>query len=135
MPVDSISANVSSLIQPPVTTGGASDKTASVDKPANVVVSTKDRLPGAAEIPGVGDAQAGDKLSFSSVPESAATVETVAKPAGVVSHVVESYNFKGDVRVKFMDSRNNVVYQIPSEMVAKMQDLMLKPNTSADIKG
>ena len=52
-----------------------------------------------------------------------------------MSHVVQSYNLQGKVRVKFMDNNNNVIYQIPSEMVAKTEDLMLTPNTSADLKG
>jgi hypothetical protein len=62
-----------------------------------------------------------------------AKVEKDNKPAGVVSHVVESYNLKGELRTKFLDSRNNVVYQVPSQMVAKIQDLMIKSNKSADI--
>ena len=58
-----------------------------------------------------------------------------SQPAGIVSHIVESYNQYGKVRIKFMDSRNNVVYQTPSEMVAKIEDQMKAPNTSADVKG
>ena len=63
------------------------------------------------------------------------TVVSSNQPAGIVSHVVESYNQYGKVRVKFMDSRNNVVYQTPSEMVAKIEDQMKAPNTSANVKG
>lgn len=63
------------------------------------------------------------------------TVVSSNQPAGIVSHVVESYNQYGKVRVKFMDSRNNVVYQTPSEMVAKIEDQMKTPNTSANVKG
>jgi hypothetical protein len=49
--------------------------------------------------------------------------------------MVEVYNQKGKLRVKFVDSHNNVIYQIPTEMVAKMEDQMLKPETSTDVKG
>lgn len=56
-------------------------------------------------------------------------------PVRAMSHVVESYNLHGKVRTKFMDSKNNVIYQIPSEMVAKMEDQMMKPETSTDVKG
>ncbi|MBW4056281.1 MAG: hypothetical protein HIU83_12945 [Proteobacteria bacterium] len=52
-----------------------------------------------------------------------------------MSHVVESYNQQGEVRIKFMDSKNNVIYQIPTEMVAKMEDQMMKPETAANVKG
>ena len=58
-----------------------------------------------------------------------------SKPAGVASHVVISYNPQGKIRTKFVDSRNNVVYQIPSEMVAKLEDQMQKPETSTSVKG
>lgn len=57
------------------------------------------------------------------------------QPVRAMSHVVESYNQQGEVRIKFMDSHNNVVYQIPTEMVAKMEDQMLKPETAADVEG
>jgi hypothetical protein len=57
------------------------------------------------------------------------------QPVSVMSKVVEVYNLQGKVRTKFMDSNNNVVYQVPSEMVAKMEDQMMRPETSANIKG
>ena len=57
-----------------------------------------------------------------------------SEPAGVVSHVVVSYNQQGKLRTKFEDSRNNVVYQLPSEMTAKLEDRLLSSNSSTDIK-
>lgn len=61
--------------------------------------------------------------------------ENDRKPAGVVSHVVVSYNLRGEMRTKFEDSRNNVVYQVPSVMVAKMQDLMMSMNVTTNVEG
>jgi len=58
-----------------------------------------------------------------------------AKTAGSASHVVVTYNPQGKMRTKFLDSRNDVVYQVPPEMLAKMEDLMMKPETSTNIKG
>jgi hypothetical protein len=52
-----------------------------------------------------------------------------------MSHVVEVYNTQGKKRLKFMDNRNNVIYQVPSEAVAKMEDLMLKPDASTSQNG
>jgi len=52
-----------------------------------------------------------------------------------MSHVVEVYNTQGKKRLKFMDNRNNVVYQVPSEAVAKMEDLMMKPDASTSQNG
>jgi hypothetical protein len=56
------------------------------------------------------------------------------KTESASSHVIEEYNAKGELRVKFVDNKNNIIYQIPSEMVAKMQDLMMKSDVSADAK-
>jgi len=59
------------------------------------------------------------------------------KPVRTMSHIVETYNLHGKPRIKFMDSHNNVIYQIPSEMVAKTEDLMknavMYPTTKARI--
>lgn len=52
-----------------------------------------------------------------------------------MSHVVETYNLQGEVRIKFMDSNNHVLYQIPSVMVAKIEDQMMKSNSAATIRG
>ncbi len=52
-----------------------------------------------------------------------------------MSHVVESYNAQGKLRIKYEDSNSNVIYQIPPEMVAKTQDLMTNTQAAADVKG
>jgi len=134
MSVDSISGSVSAL-KPETLKTEALNTNLSLDKPVSVTSPAKDQPPSKAEIPSIVDPQVKDKVSISSKPTPVAKVEKDSKPAGVVSHVVESYNLKGEVRTKFLDSRNNVVYQVPSEMVAKIQDLMMKTNTTADING
>jgi uncharacterized FlaG/YvyC family protein len=58
-----------------------------------------------------------------------------SKPVLMMSDVVVVYNHQGQVRIKFMDSNNNVIYQIPSEVLAKMEDQMMKLETSTTIKG
>lgn len=60
---------------------------------------------------------------------------STSKSVGAASHVVVTYNLQGKVRTKFLDSRNNVVYQVPPEMLARIEDLMMKPETFTDIKG
>lgn len=65
-------------------------------------------------------------------------VSDVASPrrkrqSTVMSHMIEKYNYKGMLRIRFVDSKNNVIYQIPSEMVARTEDLMSKPGTSISI--
>ena len=134
MSVDSISGSVSAL-KTETLKPEALNTNLSLDKPVTGNSIAKDQPSGKAELPSIVDPQAKDKVSISSKPMPVAKVEKDSKPAGVVSHVVESYNLKGELRTKFLDSRNNVVYQVPSEMVAKIQDLMIKSNTSTDING
>lgn len=52
-----------------------------------------------------------------------------------MSHVAESYDAKGNTITKYMDSSNNVIYQTPSELVIKTQELMAKTQATANIKG
>ena len=49
-----------------------------------------------------------------------------------IAHIVEEYNLQGKLRVKFMDRKNNVVYQLPPEMVAKMEDMMMRPDKTTE---
>jgi hypothetical protein len=46
--------------------------------------------------------------------------------------VVFSYNFKGHLRIRFMDSANTLVYQIPTVMAARMEDLMMRADSSVN---
>jgi hypothetical protein len=48
--------------------------------------------------------------------------------------VLFEYNFKGDLRVKFMDSFNNLIYQMPSEQYTRMSDILERPRSSVDTK-
>jgi hypothetical protein len=34
------------------------------------------------------------------------------------------YNFRGDLRIRFMDSSNRLIYQTPPLMLSRMMDLM-----------
>ena len=62
-------------------------------------------------------------------------IENQKNSVRAMSHIVEVYNQQGKVRTKFMDSKNNVIYQIPTEMVAKLEDQMMNQNTSTSTKG
>jgi len=78
---------------------------------------------------------ANSKVSTANKPSPVTLNESNEKPVRAMSHVVESYNSQGKVRIKFLDSNNNVIYQIPSEMVAKTQDLMTNSQAATNIKG
>ncbi len=58
-----------------------------------------------------------------------------AKPARGMSHMVESYDSSGKVVTKYVDSSNDVIYQTPSEMVLKTQELMTSTQAATDVKG
>ncbi len=57
------------------------------------------------------------------------------KPVRGMSHIAESYDATGKVITKYMDNSNNVIYQTPSEMVVKTQELMTSTQAATNIKG
>jgi len=75
------------------------------------------------------------KIPSSPAPNLAEGVDSHDKPVRTMSHVVEVYDQQGNVRIKFMDGNNKVIYQIPSEIVAKMKDQMMRPEASASLEG
>jgi len=56
------------------------------------------------------------------------------KAGGRIGSVIFAYNSKGDLRVRFMDSANKLVYQTPPVMMARMMDLMLHADSSVSAK-
>lgn len=52
-----------------------------------------------------------------------------------MNHVLAEYDQQGKARTKFIDSNNDVVYQIPTEMVARLEDRMSNTEISARVKG
>lgn len=131
MDISSVAGNISAL------QFQSAKRAGSADNPVKGNPAEKS-APGAAQTDAA--LHANDKTSALSSqtdkqPTVVATPPNTSEPAGVASHVVISYNQQGKMRTKFEDSRNNVVYQIPSEMVAKMEDQMLKPETSTSVKG
>jgi len=73
------------------------------------------------------------KAAAPTKPQATASTPTSKSATRAMSHMVESYNPQGKVRIKYEDSNNNVIYQIPPEMVARTQDLMTNSQT-ANIK-
>ena len=51
-----------------------------------------------------------------------------------MGHVLFVYNLRGDLRVRFMDSKNKLIYQIPPVMVAKTMDLMSQFTDTVNMK-
>ncbi len=113
-------------------------------KPLYAVVISKQQINGASSTNGHAsnhtvqssavDADANNKDFSANKQLPDAGVNSHDKSVRTMKHVVEVYNQQGKVRIKFMDSKDNTIYQIPTEMVAKMEDLMTKPKTATNIK-
>ena len=113
----------------------SSNTAASLDKLAKGTPASDSLASNQTVQPDVVDTIANKKVSLANKTKAIEESGGHQKPARAMSHVVETYNLHGQVRIKFMDNHNNVVYQIPSEMVAKVEDQMMKPETSTNIKG
>ena len=64
-----------------------------------------------------------------------AMATTDKKPTSGLKHITESYDAKGNVVTKFMDSSNNVIYQTPSETAVKTLEMMTNTHAAANVKG
>jgi len=53
---------------------------------------------------------------------------------GRIGSVVFVYNWKGNLRIKYMDSKNSLVYQTPPVLLARTADLFTRFNTSVSAK-
>ncbi len=68
--------------------------------------------------------------------------ETAEAPLGVpekspvrrMDHISDSYDAKGNIITKYMDSSNKVIYQTPSDSVLRAQELMSKVQTATSTK-
>lgn len=56
------------------------------------------------------------------------------KTGRAVGEIQFDYNYKGDLRVRFMDKSNSLIYQIPPELVARVTDTIAKAQSSVDMK-
>lgn len=66
-------------------------------------------------------------------------VKVVSKPGTgstgpMMGSVVFVYNAKGHLRIRYMDSKNNLVYQTPPVMLARTEDLMLRSTSSVSAR-
>jgi hypothetical protein len=77
----------------------------------------------------------GPSKTSDAVKESAPASVADKNPVRGMSHIAESYDARGKVITKYMDSSNNVIYQTPSEMVVKTQELMTNNQAATNITG
>jgi hypothetical protein len=87
-----------------------------------------------------GKSTADTVVSSKALEDPSKTADAVKPPAADkntvrgMSHIAESYDATGNVITKYMDSSNKVIYQTPSEMVIKTQELMIKTQAATNIK-
>jgi hypothetical protein len=127
MEVNSISGSVATLSLQSL------NKAVSADQPTQGAFGTNDQPMNQPVVSRLADANAATKATPDNKKTLGSANENTKKPVRSMTNVIEVYNLQGKVRTKFMDSHNNVIYQIPSEMVAKMEDQMMKPDTSTNI--
>ncbi|HXE94857.1 MAG TPA: hypothetical protein VN642_00510 [Dongiaceae bacterium] len=125
MSVDSITGNMTMIAQKPSAVAASADHSTKETSTVNDRITIQSSQPDAVYL----NLKSAKKVSPANKPPS------TTNSSSAISHVVVSYNHQGKIRTRFMDSRNNVVYQVPSELVAKMEDQMLKPETSTNIEG
>ncbi|MGD0584427.1 MAG: hypothetical protein ABSA86_01440 [Oryzomonas sp.] len=53
---------------------------------------------------------------------------------GRIGSVLFVYNMKGDLRIRYMDSKNSLVYQTPPVMMARTADLMMRSGSSVSAR-
>jgi len=51
-----------------------------------------------------------------------------------ISDVLFDYNSKGDLRIKFMDSESQLIYQTPPVLYARITDLMAQSQSAVNTK-
>jgi hypothetical protein len=129
MGVNSIHGDVAALTLQPL------KPSVPLDHPAKWTPSTNDHLSNSTETSSVSDANTNNMVSSEKKQNPEASIESKINPVRTMSHIVVVYNMQGNVRIKFMDSNSNVIYQIPTESVAKIEDQMMKLQTSTTING
>lgn len=113
----------------------SSNSLPSLDQSSKEITPSNDRLSSQTTESSFAVMDGDSVISSAAQKTSDAKVESQGKQARSMSHIMEVYNSQGKKRVQFLDSHNNIIYQIPPEMVAKTEDLMMKSSQSSDIKG
>ncbi|KAB0664098.1 hypothetical protein F6V25_14945 [Oryzomonas japonica] len=123
----------------PITTGGtaATTDTAMVVNPVPGGTEAANSMPDSLAVTSEAKAAAADTVTLLGKDRSqaqAARKDTSwgksDKIGSRIGAVLFTYNSKGDLRIRFMDSTNTLVYQTPPVMMARMMDLMMHTDSS-----
>lgn len=69
-----------------------------------------------------------------SVADESRKISGISKTARSIGAVQIEYNMNGIVLVRFMDTANRLIYQVPSELMMRMAEAALKSNSSVNTK-
>lgn len=61
-------------------------------------------------------------------------VEKTEKFDKSIAKVQFSYNLKGEISLRYLDTSNNLIYQVPSELMMQLKDSASKSETSVNTK-
>jgi hypothetical protein len=64
--------------------------------------------------------------------DSADKPDTSGKSGSSIARVEFVYDLKGDVSVRYLDTADRLVYQVPSELTLQMREAVAKSETSID---
>lgn len=136
-------ATVSNIVQAPsLFTAGKSKlpsqpEEKSANTPGNGSSFTKDSAPAPVDTISI------SSLSRGSAPvvkkeevkkEATATVAAVDNSEKAAAKVQFVYDLKGELITKYLDSSNRLVYQVPSELMVRLKESVLKADTTVDTK-
>jgi len=66
--------------------------------------------------------------------EEASKANTLGKSDGVMSKVQFVYDQKGTLSVRYMDSANRLIYQVPSELMLRLKEAASQSDSSVNTK-
>lgn len=134
MSVNSISQDLTPLKIHPLPNATPAAKTVNVNPSINGQASPNQTVQ-SSQSSSVESLQKNAAISHQNKLTTDATGSVQKKQDRSMSHVVETYNEQGELLLKFMDSNNNFLYQIPSEMEVQMKELMNNNESSTSTTG
>lgn len=61
-------------------------------------------------------------------------VSNSGKADGAIAKVQFVYNMKGDLSMRYMDTANRLIYQVPSELMLRLKEALTKSAATVDTK-
>jgi uncharacterized FlaG/YvyC family protein len=85
------------------------------------------------EVKNAGSTSEEAKKKVAAKTESTA-IDSGDKPHSSIAKVQFVYNLKGEISVRYLDTANNLIYQVPSELMMQMKEAASKAEASVNTK-